>query len=67
MADLDDLGYPSITDQSTDEALETIRQIRLSRRTPTAKPKKATKAKKKKEVPKMSANDAEEILKLLGG
>jgi hypothetical protein len=34
MADLNDLGYPSLTDMNQDEAIELLRQIRLKRRTP---------------------------------
>lgn len=68
MSDLDDLGFTSISDMSTDEALETLRQIRLSRRTP----KKATKKKTSKKVtaktvPSVDADAAAELLKILRG
>lgn len=68
MANLDDLSYKSITDMTTDEAIEHLRQIRLSRRIP----KKKTKAKKTKLTPKISTsqlsdNNAAELLKLLTG
>lgn len=68
MANLDNLGYKSITDMTTDEAIEHLRQIRLSRRVP----KKATKAKKTALTPKLSAsqlqaNQAAELLKILTG
>jgi len=70
MADLETLDYKSISDMSTDEALEALRQIRLSRRVPT-KPTKTTRKAKKKEVKvdpsSMSANQIEELLKKLGG
>lgn len=65
MADLEDLGYRSISEMSTDEALEHLRQIRLSRRTPT----KSSKVTTKKSAPsaKVSADQAAELLALLGG
>lgn len=65
MADLDDLNYKSITDMDTDEALELLRQIRLSRRVPVKKSK--TTNKKKKAEPKISADQAAKLLELLGG
>ena len=66
MADLESLGRKSITDMSTDEAIDMLRQIRLSRRIPV---KKAPTSKKKKtNAPvTVSANQAEELLKLLTG
>ena len=64
MATIDDLDYKSITDMNQDEALELIRQIRLSRRTPTTKAKSK---KKSKATPKVDANQAAELLKLLTG
>jgi len=64
MANLDSLDYKSILDMDNDEGIETLRQIRLSRRvvkkTTTHKPK-VTKA------PSVSANEAAELLKILGG
>lgn len=73
MADLEDLGIPSITELSNDEGIELIRQIRLRRRTPTAQTKKqktsGTKkvvAKAKVDISKMSDADKLELLKLLG-
>jgi hypothetical protein len=65
MADLNDLGYKSLTDMETDEAIEMLRQIRLSRRIPVKKVSKITK--KKKTVSKVSTNQAEELLKILTG
>lgn len=68
MADIDDLGYKSVSEMSTDEAIEMLRQIRLNRRTP-AKTKKAsqTTTNTKKQAPSVDANQAAEILKILGG
>lgn len=66
MATIDDLDYLSITDKSTDENLETLRQIRLSRRTPVKVTKSTTKA-KKQETPDLSAEQAAKLLKILEG
>ena len=66
MADIDDLGYTSITNMQNDEAIELLRQIRLSRRIPVKKTKGTTK-KKAKAKPEISASEAEELLKILGG
>lgn len=54
---------------STDEAIEYLRQIRLSRRTPKKKKKSAAtrkKIKQTKSVGKISKSDAQALLKLLG-
>lgn len=68
MADLDSLGYTSIIDMETDEAIDTLRQIRLSRRIPDKKPKKETTKQTTKKVSAMLDSDmAAELLKLLGG
>lgn len=72
MADLNDLGRVSITDMSVDEALETIRQIRLRRRTATKKPKSKSTISVKRTPNVVSsqvidAKMAQELLKLLGG
>ena len=64
MANLDDLNYTSIFDMGNDEAVELLRQIRLSRR--VVKPSKARKSRKVKS-PVVSANEAAELLKILGG
>lgn len=64
MADLNDLGYKSITDMTTDEAIEHLRQIRLSRRVPV-KTTKAKKTVKKKVEP--TADQAAALLKILTG
>ena len=68
MADLDSLGYTSIIDMATDEAIDTLRQIRLSRRVPDKKPKKETTKQTTKKVSAMLDPDmANELLRLLGG
>lgn len=64
MADLNDLGYKSITDMTTDEAIEHLRQIRLSRRVPVKKTR-AKKTVKKKVEP--TADQAAALLKILTG
>lgn len=66
MANLDDLGYTSLTDMSTDESIELLRQIRLSRRIPVKKATKTSK-KKSKAAPKPSADQATELLRILTG
>lgn len=70
MANLDDLGYTSIIDMQTDEAIDTLRQIRLSRRVPEKKTKtikETTKQTTKKVSAAISSDLASELLKLLGG
>ena len=70
MADLDDLGYVSIIDMANDEAIDTLRQIRLSRRVPEKRvknPKETTKQTTKKVAAAISSTTAAELLKLLGG
>ncbi len=70
MADLDSLGYPSIIDMSNDEAIDTLRQIRLSRRIPDKQRKAAKETKKQTTSRVVAAVDptmAAELLKLLGG
>lgn len=66
MADLDDLKYKSITDMQTDEAIELLRNIRLSRRIPVKKTKSTTR-KKAKAAPQVNQNQAAELLKILKG
>jgi DNA replication protein DnaC len=63
MSNLDDLGIPSISEVSNDEALELLRQIRLSRRIPT----KTRIVTKKAEKATVSADQAAELLKLIMG
>jgi hypothetical protein len=72
MATLEDLPHKSISDMSTDEAIEHLRQIRLSRRTQKSSPKKEGKRKvvakaTSKAVNQMSPEQAAELLKILGG
>ena len=70
MANLDSLNYPSISDMSTDEALEALRQIRLSRRVPVQQTKttrKVTKKEVKVNPTSMSVEQIEALLKTLGG
>ena len=70
MADLDSLGYKSIIDMETDEAIDVLRQIRLSRRVPD-KPKKTakktTKVTRKKAEAAIDPGMAAQLLALLGG
>lgn len=66
MADLEDLPIVSITDMTNDEQLELLRQIRLSRRTPTKQVKVTTKS-TYKVIPEVSADQAAELLKMLKG
>ena len=63
MSDLDDLNIPSISNMQNDEALELLRQIRLSRRIPT----KTRIVTKKVEKATVSADQAAELLKLIMG
>lgn len=70
MANLDSLGYASITNEPKEEALKRISQMRLSRRTPTkvSKPRTSSKTKIVQTKPsKLTANDAAELLRLLTG
>ena len=70
MADLDSLGFKSIINMETDEAIDMLRQIRLSRRIPNKKPKAAketTKQTTKKISAMLDSKMAAELLNLLGG
>lgn len=67
MSDLDDLGFTSITEMQTDEAIELLRQIRLGRRVPNKPPTSRTSKSKKLTTPKVSDEQAAELLKLLKG
>ena len=64
MASLEDLNHLSITEMQTDEAIELLRQIRLSRRVPV---KKVRTIRKKLTTPKVNSNQAAELLKILAG
>jgi len=66
LATIDDLGYKSISDVSQDEAIEMLRQIRLSRRVPLKKAKKkSTKKAAKKSAPKLSKAQALKLLDMI--
>jgi len=69
VANLDDLPIKSITEMSTDEAIEMLRQIRLSRRIPVKSvPKTTIKRKAKaKAVKDVNADQAAQLLKILTG
>jgi hypothetical protein len=58
MATIEDLDFTEFSQLSQDEAIEHLRQIRLSRRTPV---KKVSNPK-----PKMSAEQANALLEMLG-
>ena len=66
MANIDDLNYESITDMPIDEAIEHLRQIRLSRRIPVKKTKSTSK-KKAKALPQVNPDQAAELLDILKG
>ena len=66
MSTIEDLNYPSITDMSQDEAIEALRQIRLSRRIPTRKVSNRKVSKKaSKKIPKIDSNQAKNLLDLI--
>jgi len=68
VATIEDLPNKSITDMSTDEGIELMRQIRLSRRTvKESKKKKASKPKTqaKKKPPTLSPSEAKKLLAIL--
>lgn len=69
MANLDSLNYPSISDMSTDEAIEYLRQLRLSRRTPVkkvTKKKTSPKTVAKKAVKQLDKQSVNELLDMIG-
>ena len=66
MSTIEDLNYPSITDMSQDEAIEALRQIRLSRRIPTRKvSNKKVSKKAAKKIPKINSSQAKNLLDLI--
>jgi hypothetical protein len=69
MADIESLGYPSISDMDNDEAIDLLRQIRLSRRVPEKRAPKqeSVKVTRTKATAAVTSNMAEELLKILGG
>lgn len=69
MATIEDLDFTSIVDESTNEAIERLRQIRLSRRTPVKKvtKKKATSKGVSKAVMKhLDKKSISELLDMIG-
>ena len=70
MSTIEDLPQKSISEMSTDEAIELLRTIRLSRRTQKVSSKKYTKKYTKKEAKvkkELTKAEAQKLLKLLGG
>jgi len=69
MATIDSLSGKSISEKSTEELLEHLRQMRKRRRIPKQKPKasKKRKAPPKDTVNGMTKEQAEALLKKLGG
>lgn len=70
MSTIEDLPQKSVSEMSTDEAIELLRNIRLSRRTQKASSKKYTKKYEKKESKgkkDLTKIQAQKLLKLLGG
>lgn len=69
MATIEDLKIPSISTMSSDEAIEYLRQLRLSRRVPVKKHSSSTKKAKRqsKAAGGITKKQATELLKLLGG
>ena len=67
MSTIEDLNYPSITDMSQDEAIEALRQIRLSRRIPVeiVSNKKAASKRAAKKIPKLNQDQAKNLLDLI--
>ena len=68
MADLESLEKKSISEMSPDEAIEHLRQIRLSRRVPVKKVQRSTPktSTRSKPAPKLNAEQAAKLLKSLG-
>ena len=69
MANLEDLGYTSILDMNNDEAIDLLRQIRLSRRIPEKRTTTITKVKqtKAKATAELSPEMAAALLEIIGG
>ena len=71
MSTIEDLDFTSIVDESTDEAIERLRQIRLSRRIPLKKTHVTKKAKsqaaQKQASKAITPELAKELLKMIGG
>lgn len=69
MSTIEDLQHKPISEMSTDEALELLRTIRLSRRTQKVSSKKKTskKSTKAKKKDGLSKAQAKKLLELIGG
>jgi hypothetical protein len=70
MSTIEDLSQKSISEMSTDETIELLRAIRLSRRTQKVSSKRYTKKYTKKESKskkELTKAEAQKLLKLLGG
>jgi len=68
MANIDDLDHESITEMSIDEAIELLRQVRLSRRMPaSSRPATIKKIKSTISTQSVDAATASELLKILEG
>ena len=67
MSTIEDLPQQSISEMSTDEAIELLRQIRLSRRTTKKSFKKSSKTTKVKKKDKLTKAEAKKLLEILGG
>ena len=70
MSTIEDLPQKPISEMSTDEAIELLRVIRLSRRTQKISSKRYTKKYTKKEAKgkkELTKAEAQKLLKLLGG
>ena len=70
MSTIEDLPQKSISEMSTDEAIELLRTIRLSRRTQKVSSKRYMKKYTKKESKskkELTKAEAQKLLKLLGG
>lgn len=66
MSDIEDLTHKSISEMTPDEAIEHLRQIRLSRRIPVKKVKKpSSKTTKPKKTKELTADQAASLLKLI--
>ena len=67
MATIEDLNYKSLSEMSINEAIEHLRQIRLSRRIPVKKARKVKKVVKKqnKKMPELTPEQAKKLLEML--
>jgi len=66
MVTIEDLPQKSISEMTIDEGIELLRQIRLSRRTPSKSSKaKKQSAKKKKAEPKLTSAQAKKLREMI--